>query len=508
MQKQVQKTKLTQKLSPQQIQLIRLLEYPAATLEERIREEVEENPTLEMGKETQEDRSLNEKTNEEIKDEFSQDENEDYINDDNNDEFENLDISEYVKEGDDETADYNENYEFYNNNEGEEKVGFQQKQEVSFFDFLMNQSNMLNLDEKERKIADFIIGSIDDDGYLRRDIESLKDDLHLKFNLNVSVESVKKVLNLIQEFEPAGIATYDLQECLLLQLKKKIISEADETKRLDIELAIKILEKYFPEFTKKHYSKILKGLSISEVELKKIIDIIIKLNPKPGSVFSSSVQTEQYIIPDFYVYNDNGELSIVLNSKNAPELRINSYYRELFKDYNKGTQKDKQHKDAVLFIKHKLDSAKWFIEAINQRQRTLELTIERIVSFQEDFFLTGDEATLKPMVLRDISERVGLDISTVSRVVNSKYVQTEYGTFLLKYFFSESMKTDTGDEVSTREVKKILSEFVESENKKQPYSDEKLMELLNEKGYNIARRTIAKYREQLDIPVARLRKQI
>ncbi|MCC6447354.1 MAG: RNA polymerase factor sigma-54, partial [Chitinophagaceae bacterium] len=363
-------------------------------------------------------------------------------------------------------------------------------------------------EKKERQIIDFIIGSIDDDGYLRRDLDALKDDLYFKLNINVNINEIKIILNKIQEFDPPGVAARDLQECLLIQLKKRDAKNLDNASHELDQLAIKVLEKYFNEFTKKHFSKIQKGLSLSDEKLKEIIDVIVKLNPKPGAIFSHSGQMEQYIIPDFYVYNDSGVLNIVLNQKNAPELRVNSYYREMFKDFNKGTKNDKNHKETVMFVKQKIDSAKWFIDAIKQRQKTLEETMTRIVQFQESFFLTGDESNLKPMVLRDIAERVALDISTVSRVVNSKYVQTEFGTFSLKHFFSESITTDSGDEVSTREVKKILSDIINDENKKSPYADEKLMELLKEKGYNIARRTVTKYREQLNIPVARMRKEV
>jgi RNA polymerase sigma-54 factor len=495
-----QQLKQLQKLSPQQIQLMKLLQVPTALLDERIKEEIEENPALEVDTEEYEDKTLDEKTNEEIKDEFNSEENDDYITDDDNDDFEKIDISEYVKEGDDEDADYN----FQADNSGadeEDKVGYQHKLETTFYDHLMAQVNMLNLEEREQQVANFIIGSIEDDGYLRRDIPSIIDDMAFRQNIHTTEKELNKIIRYIQEFEPAGVAAKDLQECLLLQLRKR-----EKTK--PVNLGIKILENYFDEFTKKHYDKIQRSLSLSDEDLKEVIQTIIKLNPKPGSIFSTTNKMELYVIPDFFVFNNNGVLEVSLNQKNAPDLRVSSTFRDMLKDYDRGTKKDSRQKEAVMFIKQKIDSAKWFIDAVKQRQETLMLTMTRILNLQEDFFLTGDETTLRPMILKDISDRTGLDISTISRVVNSKYVQTEFGTFKLKYFFSESMSTDSGEEVSTREVKMILNEMIGSEEKKQPHSDEKLTEMLNEKGYNIARRTVAKYREQLNLPVARLRKEL
>lgn len=500
MQRLSQQLKQLQKLSPQQIQLMKLLQVPTALLDERIKEEIEDNPALEVDVEEYEDKTLDEKTNEEIKDEFLNDENEDYVSDDEGDEFGNIDITEYVKEGDDEDADYN----FQSDNFGadeEDKVGYQHKLETTFYDHLMAQVNMLNLEEREQQVANFIIGSIEDDGYLRRDIPSIIDDMSFRQNIQTNEKELNKIIKYIQEFEPAGVAARDLQECLLLQLRKK-------EKNKSTQLAIKIIETYFDEFTKKHYEKIQRALVLNDEDLKEVIQIIIKLNPKPGALFSTTNKLELYVIPDFYVYNNNGVLEVSLNQKNAPDLRVSSTFRDMLKDYDRGDKKDNRQKEAVLFIKQKIDSAKWFIDAVKQRQETLMLTMTRILNLQEDFFLTGDETSLKPMILKDISDRTGLDISTISRVVNSKYVQTEFGTFKLKYFFSESMSTDSGEEVSTREVKMILNEIISGEEKKQPYSDEKLTDMLNEKGYNIARRTVAKYREQLNLPVARLRKEL
>jgi RNA polymerase sigma-54 factor len=365
----------------------------------------------------------------------------------------------------------------------------------------MAQVNMLNLEEREQQVANFIVGSIDDDGYLRRDIPSIIDDMAFRQNIQTNEKELNHIIKYIQEFDPPGVGAKDLQECLLLQLRKK---EKNKTNQL----ALKIIANFFEEFTKKHYEKIQRSLSLNDKDLKEVIQTIIKLNPKPGALFNSTNKMELYVIPDFYVFNNNGVLEVSLNQKNAPDLRVSSTFRDMLKDYDRGDKKDTRQKEAVLFIKQKIDSAKWFIDAVKQRQDTLLLTMTRILNLQEEFFLTGDETALRPMILKDISDRTGLDISTISRVVNSKYVQTEFGTFRLKYFFSESMSTDSGEEVSTREVKMILNEIIGGEEKKSPYSDEKLTEMLNEKGYNIARRTVAKYREQLNLPVARLRKEL
>ncbi len=486
--------KLLQKLSPQQIQLMKLLQIPTANLEERIKEELEENPALEVAEEGQE--------SDDMKDEFqtTEAESDDYEADGSEDDYDNIDISDYVSEGDDEVGDYklrDDNYP-----EADDKKTLPFKIEGSFHDLLMDQLGMLNLDERTYKIAEQIVGSIDDDGYLRREISSICDDLAFRQNVDATEAEIEVIIKQIQQFDPPGICARDLRECLLIQLRRKL----NEGK--GVETAISVLERYFDEFTKKHYEKIQRGLNLSDDQLKDVITQIIRLNPKPGGNVGEINKAESYIVPDFFIINNNGKLELTLNARNAPDLRISEGYREMLKDYDKGSKKDKRQKEAVLFIKQKIDSAKWFIDMIKQRQHTLLSTMDAIMNYQREFFLTGDETTLKPMILKDIAEITGLDISTVSRVANSKFVQTEFGTYRLKFFFSESLSTDTGEEVSTREVKKILSDLIEAEDKKKPLSDERLTELLQEKGYNIARRTVAKYREQLNIPVARLRKEL
>ena len=482
--------KLLQKLSPQQIQLMKLLQVPTAILDERIKEEMEENPALEQGEEGHEDEFEN--------DEFKEDTTDDFETDGSADEYENIDISDYVHEGDDDVGDYklrDENYP-----EQDDNRVIPHKVETSFIELMLQQLGMLKLTDHQQKIAEQIVGSLDDDGYLRREISSIIDDLAFRQNVDTNEQEISDLLLQIQQFDPPGVGARNLQECLLLQLERKV----DQGK--SVELAIKVLDKYFDEFTKKHYEKIQRALNLSDEQLREIITQIVKLNPKPGGIAGESGKGANYIIPDFFIVNNIGKLELTLNSKNAPDLRISEGYRDMLKDYDKGTKKDKRQKEAVLFIKQKIDSAKWFIDAIKQRQNTLLNTMEAIMNYQHDFFLTGDETDLRPMILKDIAERTNLDISTVSRVANSKFVQTEFGTYRLKFFFSESLQTDSGEEVSTREVKKILTDIIEEESKKHPYSDEKLTEMLQEKGYNIARRTVAKYREQLNIPVARLRK--
>ncbi|MBS1734334.1 MAG: RNA polymerase factor sigma-54 [Bacteroidetes bacterium] len=485
--------KLLQKLSPQQIQLMKLLQVPTAILDERIKEEIEENPALEQVEEGHDDEF-------ETKDEFDSSEEEDFDMDGSEDEYDNIDISEYVQDGDDEVGDYKLRDDNYPDKEDNKTIPH--KVETSFMELMQQQLGMLPLGERENRIATHIIGSLDDDGYLRRDIPALIDDLAFRQNIDTNEEEVSDLIAQIQQFDPAGVCARNLQECLLLQLERK----RDHGKV--IENAIKVLDRYFDEFTKKHYEKIQRGLNISDEELKEIINQIIKLNPKPGGIAGDSNKGENYVIPDFFITNNNGKLELTLNSKNAPDLRISEGYRDMLKDYDKGSKKDKRQKEAVIFIKQKIDSAKWFIDAIKQRQNTLMTTMEAIMNYQHNFFLTGDDTELRPMILKDIAEQTNLDISTVSRVANSKFVQTEFGTYRLKFFFSESLQTDSGEEVSTREVKKILTDIIGEESKKHPYSDEKLTEMLQEKGYNIARRTVAKYREQLNIPVARLRKTL
>ncbi len=483
--------KLLQKLSPQQIQLMKLLQVPTANLEERIKEELEENPALEVGEEGQED---------EFEPDDFKSEDDDYEAEVSTDDYDNIDISEYVSEGDDEVGDYklrDDNYP-----EIDDGKVIPVKVESSFHEMLVAQLGMLDLDERRQKIAEQIVGSIDDDGYLRREISSITDDLAFRQNIVSSEAEIKALIKQIQSFDPPGICAKDLKECLIIQLQRKL-GEGKE-----VVIAMQVMEKYFEEFTKKHYEKIQRGLGLSDQQLKDVINQIIKLNPRPGGNIGSINKAESYVIPDFFIFNNNSILELTLNSKNAPDLRISEGYRDMLKDYDKGTKKDKRQKEAVLFIKQKIDSAKWFIDMIKQRQQTLIGTMSSIMNYQQEFFLTGDETTLKPMILKDIAEMTGLDISTVSRVANSKFVQTEFGTYRLKFFFSESLSTDSGEEVSTREVKKILSDLIEAEDKHKPLSDEQLTEMLQEKGYNIARRTVAKYREQLNLPVARLRKQL
>jgi RNA polymerase sigma-54 factor len=485
--------KLLQKLSPQQIQLMKLLQVPTANLEERIKEELEENPALEQSDDSSDDNY------DEAHDEFETKE-EEFESEGTEDEYGNIDISDYVHDGDDDIADYRLRDDNYPELDDKQAMPF--KVENTLHDSLADQLGMLTLDDRRKRIAIQIVGSIDDDGYLRRETASIQDDLAFRQNIDASEEEIEQLIRLIQHFDPAGVAARDLQECLLLQLERR------KNEGMAVQGAIEILTRYFDEFTKKHYDKIQRGLNITDDELRDIIQQIIRLNPKPGGNVGELNKAETYVVPDFFIYNNAGKLELTLNSKNAPDLRISEGYRDMLREYDKGTKKDKRQKEAVLFIKQKIDAAKWFIDAIKQRQQTLMMTMQTIMEYQHEFFLTGDETTLRPMILKDIAERTGLDISTVSRVANSKFVQTEFGTYRLKFFFSESLSTESGEEVSTREVKKILSNMVEGESKRKPLSDERLTELLQEKGYNIARRTVAKYREQLNIPVARLRKEL
>lgn len=493
--------KLLQKLSPQQIQLMKLLQVPTANLETRIKEELEENPALELDEEKHDEGA------DELKDEFSENGEDDFEEKDGSeDEYDNIDISEYVQEGDDDVADYKLRDDNYPEEDEGRQLPF--KAETSFYELMNNQLGLLKLEEKERVIAEQIVGSLDEDGYLRRETAAIVDDLAFRQNISATEEEIESIIKRIQQFDPPGVASRDLRECLLIQLYRL----RDETRLTGgqvkiLDLAIKAIGKYFDEFTKKHYEKIQRGLGIDDDQLKEVMQVIVRLNPKPGGHVGEMNKAENYVVPDFFIMNNGGKLELTLNSRNAPELRISEGYRDMLKDYDRGAKKDKRQKEAVLFIKQKIDAAKWFIDAIKQRQHTLLSTMNAIMEHQYNFFLTGDETELKPMILKDIAEKTGLDISTVSRVANSKFVQTEYGTYRLKFFFSESLSTDSGEEVSTREVKKILSDLIEGEDKKHPLSDERLTELLQEKGYNIARRTVAKYREQLNIPVARLRKE-
>lgn len=489
--------KQLQKLSPQQIQLMKLLQVPTAQLEERIKEELEENPALETGEEEE----AEEFENNDSDDDFEPgEEGEEPDADGSADEYDSIDISDYIQDGDDDIADYKMRDDNYP--EQDDGKVIPHKVETGFNELMLEQLGLLNLDDHKQQVAEQIIGNLDDDGYLRREFSAIVDDLAFRQNINTTEEEIAELVEQIQQFDPAGVCARNLQECLLLQLERNV-SEGKH-----VSLAMKVLEKYFDEFTKKHYEKIQRGLNINDDELRAIINQIIKLNPKPGGNIGESGKGEGYVIPDFFIINNNGKLELTLNSRNAPDLRISEGYRDMLKDYDRGSKKDKRQKEAVLFIKQKIDAAKWFIDAIKQRQHTLLSTMDAIMNYQYEFFITGDETELRPMILKDIAEKTHLDISTISRVANSKFVQTEFGTYRLKFFFSESLQTDSGEEVSTREVKKILSDLIEGESKKHPLSDERLTELLQEKGYNIARRTVAKYREQLNVPVARLRKEL
>jgi RNA polymerase sigma-54 factor len=482
--------KLLQKLSPQQIQLMKLLQVPTANLEQRIKEELEINPALEESLSDYDGEKEDLSEPEQIRDE------EDSFEDTSEDDFaDSLDVQEYTK---DDTDYYND---------GDDYKGKEDKKVTplavgkTFHDFLDEQLHLLDLDEREWQIADQLIGSIDDDGYLRRELDAIVDDLAFQKNLTTTEAEIEEVLRTIHRFDPSGVGARNLQECLQIQLERR-------EQNANVKMALRIINTQFDAFTKKHYDKLMKSLDIDEATLKAAIDIILHLNPKPGGASETSSVNHQTIIPDFTVENNNGELEVLLNGKNAPDLRISDSFKEMLTSYGKGSMKDKKQKEAVVFIKQKIDSAKWFIDAIKQRQHTLFVTMEAIVFFQKEYFLSGDEMKLRPMILKDIAEITSLDISTVSRVANSKYCQTEFGVFSLKHFFSEGLQMEGGEEVSTREVKMILEGFINAEDKSKPLSDEFLTEQLKEKGYNIARRTVAKYREQLNIPVARLRKEL
>ena len=477
--KQFLSQKLEQRLSPQQIQLMKLLQVPTMELDQRIKQEIEENPALEEG-------------SDELEDEF--DNQDDTEENDTDDEF---DLSDYI---DDDIADYKTNAN--NQSKDDEERVIPLSGEQSFQEKLSEQLHLLDLNETEFIIADILIGNLDESGYLNRDLEALVDDLAFSMNVITSEQEVKSILGLIQTFDPAGVGARSLQECLLLQIYRK---QDGDISRFT---AKKILEDFFEEFTKKHYDKIALKLEIEDKDLKDAVNEILRLNPKPGGSLRESAKNQLQITPDFVINETDGSLELSLNSRNAPSLKVSREYESMLRSYSEGAKTTKSDKEAVSFVRQKLDGAKWFIDAIKQRQQTLLLTMNAIMNYQFAYFLSGDEAKLRPMILKDIADIVNLDISTISRVSNSKYVQTNFGIYPLKYFFSESLSTDSGEEVSTREVKKILSEAINSESKKIPLTDEKLMDLLNEKGYNIARRTVAKYREQLNFPVARMRKEL
>ena len=482
--RQIQKLKLEQKLSPQQIQLMKLIQVPTQELEERIEQEIQENPALEEGAEY-----------EEKQEDTWEDEG---FEDNNNDTNEDVNWDEYLS--DDETPSWKTQANNYSADDEERTVPI--AVEESFIERLMTQIGMRDLTEKEGEIATYIIGNLGDDGLLEREIIDIVDDLAFNRNLFVTEGEVEKVLQVVQSLDPAGIGARDLQECLLLQLERK-------TQTPEVRLAHRILYEYYDAFVKKHYQKLIDNLDISEEELKEAQNVIVHLNPKPGNMAGSSRGSSQNIIPDFFITINEGELEMRLNARNAPELKISRDYREMIAHAKAAKDKaTKGEKEAVKFIKQKIDSAKWFIEAIRQRQQTLMLTMTAIMEYQEAYFLSGDERDLRPMILKDIADEIGLDISTVSRVTSNKYVQTPYGTKLLKEFFSEAMLNSEGEEVSTKEIKKILEDAIGEEEKRKPLTDQELAELLKEKGYPIARRTVAKYREQLGLPVARLRKEL
>lgn len=481
--------KLSQKLSPQQIQLMKLIQLPTQAFEQRLKEEMVENPALETG---------NEESDYE-KDEFdTQDDYDDY------DDFEGerieadeINIDEYLS--DDETPSYKLQSNNYSDDDEDRSMPFAAN--VSFHQSLTEQLNTFILAENERDIAEFLVGSIDDMGYIRRSIPDIVDDMAFTQGIYTDEATVERILHIIHQLEPAGVGARDLQECLLLQLKSKTPTQS-------VELAIDILENQFDAFTKKHYDKLLQRYDITQEQLRKAIDEIEHLNPKPGGAYESNAKPIEHVVPDFAIKIVDGELELTLNGRNAPELHVSKDYQEMLQSYKDSRDKSAQQKDAVQFIKQKLDSAKWFIDAIRQRQETLFVTMNAIMHYQQEYFLDGDEGKLRPMILKDIADMIGLDISTVSRVANSKYVETPYGTKLIKEFFSEAMKNDQGEDVSTIEIKKILKTVIEEEDKRKPLPDDKLADILKDKGYPIARRTIAKYREQLDIPVARMRKKI
>ncbi len=476
--------KLQQKLSPAQIQVIKMLEVPTLELEERIRQELEENPALEEGEEITAD-------NDEM-DDFD-------LNDDggNNDD---VDFDDYMS--DDEIPDYKLKANNTSKDDKHEDIPFTAG--MTFHEFLLEQVGLLQLTPKQETLIEYVIGNIDEEGYLRRTPEAMVDDIVFQAGVQTSDDEMYEVVEMVKQFDPAGVGASTLQECLALQLDRK-------TPSADVLIAKKLLDDYFEEFSKKHFDKISKALNIDDSCLKRVMNEIVHLNPKPGNAWSGNVLEKSMgtIVPDFILENDENKLSVSLNNSNIPELRISATYNEMFQDYTGNKQnQNREMKDAVMFVKQKIDSARWFIDAIKQRQQTLLATMTAIVEYQKAFFIEGDETFLKPMILKDIADMTGYDISTISRVSNSKYIQTEFGVFSVKYFFSESMTNDSGEEVSTKEIKKILQDCISSEDKSKPLNDDALVEVLKTKGYVIARRTVAKYREQLNIPVARMRKEI
>ncbi len=480
--KQRLQQKLLQKLSPQQIQLIKLLEIPTMQLDQRIKKELEENPALEEGNtEVDFDQPEDDLKEEKEPDEFS--------------------IEEYLAD-EDNTPAYKLRANNYSKDDERKEIPFSLGS--SFHENLLTQLGLRVLTDFEKKLAEYIIGNIDDDGYLRRDLEAIVDDLAFALNMDTSIAQLEHILSVIQDFDPPGVGALNLQQCLLIQIRKR------DHHNESMALAEKILDEFFLEFTRKHYDKIIAKLGIDEDQLKNALDEILRLNPKPGGTYADPRdQSNRPIIPDFILDNLDGKFELTLNERNVPDLKVSRTYAEMLDSLaNKKTKKNRQDKETITFVRQKMDSARWFIDAIRQRQTTLLVTMEAILDYQKEYFFDGDEKKLKPMILKDIADATGLDISTISRVANSKYIQTDFGILSLKSFFSEAMQTTSGDEVSAREVKSILEDAIGNENKKKPLTDERLTKILQEKGYQIARRTVAKYREQLDIPVARLRKEL
>jgi RNA polymerase sigma-54 factor len=477
--------KLSQKLSPQQIQLMKLIQLPTQAFEQRLKQELEENPALESGK------AESETMDDPYEDSYDDSADNETIS------AEDINIDDYLS--DDEVPDYRTQTSNYSPDDDEKSIPYAAG--ISFNQYLINQLNTVYLDDEEWAIAEFLVGSVDESGYIRRPIADIMDDLAFTQNIYVEKEKIESVLKVVQELDPPGVGARSLDECLIIQLKRKEQKPA-------VELAITILEKSFDQFTKKHYSKLIQKHHISEDELKEAITEIERLNPKPGGSYSGNTRMIEHIVPDFSIKIVDGELELTLNGRNAPELHVSKEYSNMLQGYKNAKEKSKSQKDTVLFIKQKLDAAKWFIDAIKQRQQTLFVTMSAIMNYQKEYFMTGDERKLRPMILKDIADEIDMDVSTVSRVANSKYVDTPYGTKLIKDYFSEAMKNEQGEDVSTKEIKKILETVIKDEQKRKPLTDDKLAKILKERGYPIARRTVAKYREQLGIPVARLRKEI
>ncbi|MBQ0767933.1 MAG: RNA polymerase factor sigma-54 [Bizionia sp.] len=483
--KQFLQFKLSQKLSPQQIQLMKLIQLPTQAFEQRLKQELEENPALDSGKE-------------EVENEYDDlDNSQDEYDDNETINTDDINVDDYLS--DDEIPDYRTNANNYSADEDEKSIPYASG--TSFTQHLITQLNTYRLNDEEREIAEFLVGSVDESGYIRRELSDIMDDLAFTQNVYTTEDKIQQVLKIVHQLDPSGVGARNLQECLSIQLERK-------EQKPNVALALDIINNAFDQFTKKHYQKLMQKFDITELQLKDAIHEIERLNPKPGGSYAGNSRVVQHVVPDFAIKIVNGDLELTLNGRNAPELHVSREYNNMLKGYKETKERTKAQKDAVQFIKQKLDAAKWFIEAIKQRQQTLFVTMSAIMHYQKEFFLTGDERKLRPMILKDIADEIEMDVSTVSRVANSKYVDTPYGTKLIKEFFSESMTNDQGEEVSTREIKTILETVIEEENKKKPLTDEALAKILKEKGYPIARRTVAKYREQLDIPVARLRKKI